>query len=252
MASIKRAAIRSLQSRHSTTLRQERLAEIQQSGIKKPFLSLVDRYVVSHPEKVMPHIGYNDRYKKIGEGVYSTVLQDTFQPDQVMKIYQGSAVARLMGKEFTRDKLREDHALLRKYLGGIIVPCDIEIGVNPHDQSEAVVIRQPFQSFKPLVLANHANSPDTIARHLDEVEEEYPGTLRGVSDMLELNSVMLQRESHTVDVAGDANIGIGYDTHGLVVVDAIPVGPYLKPGELDFVKTKLDVLETAVGLANTA
>jgi len=233
MISPRRAAQRSLIASGSEAASELRRAELQTvaSAWKRNSLLGLHQAANRNPRLVAKIFGLEYQEldpEPIGRGSQSTVYR--LGEHSVLKVVDASADDSLQAQHEKASAMTRDHAMLRHYLGNMVIPHRVFVHRHPFDFTKtAIQIKQPYVEvtdpnlFIPGSGAVHYESLSRVKQNFD-LDMQVRSLLASSWQMHDKTFNKL-----LVDVRGQGNLGV--DTHGrLRILDGQPVGNDIDPG----------------------
>jgi hypothetical protein len=233
MISPRRAAQRSLVATGSDAANELRRAELQNvnNSLKRTALLGLHQAARRNPRLVAKVFGLDYQEldpEPIGRGSQSTVYR--LGEHYVLKVVDASLDDSLQAQHEKASAMTRDHAMLRHYLGNMVVPHRVFVHRHPFDYTQtAIQIKQPYVEvtdphlFIPGSGAVHSESVTRVKQNFD-LDMQIRSLLASSWQMHDKTFNKL-----LVDVRGQGNLGL--DAHGsLRILDGQPVGNDIDPG----------------------
>ena len=252
MPSVRRAAERTLRSIGDEKATAATKADIAlRRPLKRMGLTAIDSVTRSQPELVAAALRiptYTPTLDRIDSGMHSSVYR--LDETSVLKIVNMSVFMSARKRRYEADKMREEHAAFRSFIGHAVVPQEIQVGPHPFKADrEAITITQPYCEIDYLQLGEEdPTKVPEIASRLEHAKGRLPHIVEEVTTMVR-NSRILSEDRHlTTDILGINNMGLESATGNFMIIDGQPVDSHsrgLKPR----IDSCFENLEAALQLA---
>lgn len=252
MASLRRAAERSLRSIDDEAARAERLEQIAGARpLKRAGLQVIDGLMRNQPDRMAALLGIERHLPDmplVDSGVQSTVYR--LDEDTVLKVIEGSKFMAERAKRRQVEAMREQHATLAAFVGPSVVPHEVDIGAHPFLRHAGTVIRitQQYRDVEFMKLNVEPDEVPDLAGTLHESGDRHPGLLDEIRGMLEASRELYAAHGLAPDLIGKNNVGVERGSGSFVIIDSQPLVPADGPPQ-QAMAGYLDNLEAALALA---
>lgn len=224
--------------------RKKQLADLP--GKQKVIAKFVLDLARNHPSlsrRTLSTIASRRGYSFLGSGVdYSAYLRHS--DHMAVKVHRASASQDRPMLELIQQDAKEQHALLKGYLGSVVVDSEVIIDEHILGSYQTVQIIQPFvdtdETRNPFV----HESPNVKTEQIAEITRLIPGSDVALGEFCQRSKEAFVGSKVLPDTNGQRNVSVCHDG-SVALIDTLAIGQE-HPAVQDLIAQQITSLETAL------